>query len=569
MLDEKQIPAPLLIFIALVQGLVLLLLHQSIELTFWPYADPAWLFCFYSIAFTAPIMLLLGLTQGTLRAFSKWVVPFTLLVGALGFYVGSQATPLAQIKFETLLFALVVTLAIAVFKALMYTQQLISGDAFSYSNLFRWSWRNFLTLALAMLFALCVWGVLMLWAGLFKAIKINFFWDLFTETWFFYPTLATAHGFGVLMFRRLSHVIDTITRLQQALMKFLLVLLVLVSILFLGGLLITGLQPLWESGGSHLILWMQALMLFFVNAVYQDDAAERPYHRWVHRFIFVGVALLPLYSAISFYGLMLRIDQYGWSLARCWGMLIWLLLALFSVGYLWGIVRYRDNWLKQLSRVNVALGLAVLGLMLAVNSPLLDFRKITVASQLQRLDSGQVSPDDFDVRYFRYDLARPGYEALEAIKQKYADSNPELVLRIDQLYSGRQPAESALTQAKLLAAIKTTSGEIPAALGEQLFKDLQDSDWAAQHVIKYYLLPVDANADGQTEYLYVQVLATYSRAALYFYADDKWQSQRFDTLYDQKNYQNMIESLENSEIKLLEPKWKDIELGGYRLRASE
>jgi hypothetical protein len=371
------------------------------------------------------------------------------------------------------------------------------------------------------------------------------------------------------MFRRLSHVIDTITRLQQALMKFLLVLLVLVSILFLGGLLIAGLQPLWESGGSHLILWMQALMLFFVNAVYQDDAAERPYHRWVHRFIFVGVALLPLYSAISFYGLMLRIDQYGWSLARCWGMLIWLLLALFSVGYLWGIVRYRDNWLKQLSRVNVALGLAVLGLMLAVNSPLLDFRKITVASQLQRLDSGQVSPDDFDVRYFRYDLARPGYEALEAIKQKYADSNPELVLRIDQLYSGRQPAESALTQAKLLAAIKTTSGEIPAALGEQLFKDLQDSDWAAQHVIKYYLLPVDANADGQTEYLYVQVLATYSRAALYFYADDKWQSQRFDTLYDQKNYQNMIESLENSEIKLLEPKWKDIELGGYRLRASE
>ena len=566
---EKNIPAPLLILIALVQGLVLLLLHQSIELKFWPHQQPAWLFGFYSVAFAAPTMLLLGLTQGKLLALSKWVFPFSLLLGALGFYIGSQATPLTHIRFEILLLALVITLAIAVFKALMYAQQFISGEAFSYSNLFRWSWRNFLTLALALLFALCVWGVLMLWAGLFKAIKINFFWDLFTEEWFYYPALATAQGFGVLMFRRLSHVIDTITRLQQALMKFLLVLLVLVSILFLGGLLIAGLQPLWESGGSHLILWMQALMLFFVNAVYQDDAAERPYHRWVHRFIYIGVALLPIYSAISCYGLLLRIDQYGWSLLRCWGMLIWLLLALFSLGYLWGIVRHRDNWLQQLSRVNVTMGLVVLGVMLIVNSPLLDFRKITVASQMQRLDAGLTKPDDFDVHYFRNDLARPGYEALELIKQQYAQSNPELVLRIDQLYRNAKSPSSEFTKANLLAAIKSTSGDIPEDLAEQLFKDLGDGEWAAQRVKKYYVLPLDANEDGQIEYLYAQAFDTYSHVFLYFYADNKWQSQRYDTVYDQDNHLKFINSLKNAELKLVEPKWKDIELGGYRLRPSE
>lgn len=569
MQDEKNIPASLLILIALLQGLSLLLLHQAMEFKFWPHTDPAWLFCFYSMAFTGPVMLLLGLTQGKLLALGKWVLPFTLLAGGLGFYIGSQATPLVHVNYDSLLFAFVLTLGIAVFKTLMYTQQFISGEPFRYSHLFRWSWRNFLTLALAMLFALCVWGVLMLWALLFKAIKIDFFWDLFTEPWFYYPALALAHGFGVLMFRRLSHVIDTITRLQQALMKFLLVLLVLVSILFLGGLLVAGLQPLWESGGSQLILWMQALMLFFLNAVYQDDAAERPYHRWVHRFIYVGVALLPIYSAISFYGMMLRIDQYGWTISRCWGVLIWLLLALFSIGYLWGIARYRDNWLQQLSRVNVTMGLVVLALMVMVNSPLLDFRKITVASQLQRLNSGELKPDDFPISYFRYQLARPGYLALQDLKENYADSNPELVLRIDDYYHDRQESARGFKKEDFLAAVEVISGEIPDALIETLAKDLADNVWAVQNIKKYYLLPVDANEDGQLEYLYVQEYSNSYQNRLYFFAEEKWQAQKYHDVYEKDKNPQFIKALKSGEYKLVEPQWQDIEIGGHRLRAGD
>jgi hypothetical protein len=124
--------------------------------------------------------------------------------------------------------------------------------------LFLWSWRNFLTLSLAVLFAGSFWLLLMLWAALFKAINIDFFSDLFEQRWFYYPAIALANGFGIIIFRKLTYIIDTITRLQQALIKFLLVLLSLVSLLFLGALPFTGLEPLWESGGSSLILWMQA-----------------------------------------------------------------------------------------------------------------------------------------------------------------------------------------------------------------------------------------------------------------------------------------------------------------------
>src|SRR5690606_33963620 len=214
----------------------------------------------------------------------------------------------------------------------------------------------------------------------------DFFHDLFTERWFYYPVLALAQGFGIIIFRNQAKVIDTITRIQQALMKFLLVILVLVSLLFLAALPVTGLAPLWETGqGSMLILWLQALMLFFLNAVYQDDAAARPYPMLIHRFIYLGVALLPIYSAIAFYGLSLRVEQYGWSVDRCWGFLLWGFFALFSLGYLWGIIKQRDHWLEHLSWVNVRMGLVLLAVMLLINSPLIDFRKISVSSQLNQL----------------------------------------------------------------------------------------------------------------------------------------------------------------------------------------
>lgn len=569
MQDKPLFPAKLLILISLIQGLILLFLHQAIELKFWPNTSPQWLFCFYSIAFVGPIMLLLGLKTNQEVALIKWVIPFTALAGLLGYYIGYQSTPIPHVRYDALLFAFVMTMGIAVFKALIYVQQFVSGEKFSYSHLFQWSWRNFLTLALALLFAGCFWGVLMLWAGLFKAIKVNFFYDLFTERWFYYPAIALANGFGVIIFRNLSHVIDTITRLQQALMKFLLIILVLVSIIFLCALPLTGLAPLWETGGSGLILWMQAIILFFINAVYQDDPDTRPYQIWLHRFIYCGAALLPIYSAISFYGLSLRVEQYGWSISRCWAMLIWLLLALFSIGYLAGIIRHRDNWLRQLSKVNVSMGLVVLAFMLLVNSPALDFRKIVVNSQLGRLESGKISPNGVDLYYFRQHLARPGYLALEDLKVKYAQSNVEFVLRINNLYADKQNNSIGSSKKEFMAAVKISSGEIPDELGSTIYKNISSTgNWELQSTKHYYLMPLDVNNDGHLEYLFVKEMNHGASIDLYFFSNEKWLNTRFSKSEENKAFQKIFfEAVEAGKFEISQPKWQDIIIGGYRLHA--
>jgi len=553
-----------LILISLVQGLALLLLHESMEFQFWPHQQPQWLFALYAVAVAVPVMLLLGLSEKG-KVICRWTSIYAAAVLGVGYYVGSQALPVEHIRAETLLFPFIATLSVATFKALMYVQHFAGGGPFSYSQLFVLSWRNFLTLGLSLLFTLCAWGLLMLWAGLFKAIKIHFFHDLFTERWFFYPVLALAHGFGVVIFRAQSGVIDTITRIQQALMKFLLILLSLVSVLFLLALPFTGLQPLWETGGSNLILWMQALMLFFINAVYQDDPKTQPYHRWIHRFIYFAVALLPIYSAISFYGLSLRVDQYGWSVARCWAFLLWFLFAGFSVSYLWGILRLKDRWLEQLSWVNVRMGLVVLCLMLMVNSPILDFRKIATNSQLERLENALVSLNDFDYRYFKYQLAAPGYQALQSIKHAQRDEHPEIALRIESLYVETLSIGTSINRLDFVRSVVGDEVGVPESLIDRIYEDLSSNRWRMQEIQKYQLIKVDLNADDVTEYVLVETQSSHVSLTLYYQVSAQWQSRSLSRSGHQADFRRerseLLEALRKSDYEAIDSPWKSLKVG--------
>jgi uncharacterized protein DUF4153 len=563
-----QLPSKLMILISLLQGLGLLYLHQAIELHYWPHGQPEWLFAFYSVMFIWPIMLLLGLDQHNGRAMVKVTLPFALLSGLLGYYVGHQVTPIEHIRFNALLFSFVLTMAIATFKALMYSQQWARGERVTYSALFLWSWRNFLTLSLALLFAGSFWLLLMLWAALFKAINIDFFSDLFEQRWFYYPAIALANGFGIIIFRKLTHIIDTITRLQQALIKFLLVLLSLVSLLFLGALPFTGLEPLWESGGSSLILWMQALILFFVNAVYQDEPDNWPYSVWLHRFIYISIAILPVYSLISFYGLSLRIDQYGWSLSRFWAYLIWFLLALFAIGYVWGIAKYRDSWTHQLSRTNVAIGLVVLVVMLSVNSPLLDFRKMVVADQLQRLADNKVTVEDFDLSYFRRHLARPGYEGLQTLKAQYGETHPGLLIRINALYADSNNEQPSSTRDEFIAAITLLSDNPPEALLTAIYRQETKNHWNIQQTQQYFLQALDLDKDGDQEYLWIEKKHEHTVIKLFFQQDQQWKSSYLGSFRkDKDNLDLFYQALIAGEIKVVPSRWNDVIIGGQRFRA--
>src|SRR5690606_19031648 len=267
--------------------------------------------------------------------------------------------------------------------------------------------------------------------------------------------------------------------------------------------------------------------LFFLNAVYQDDAAARPYPMVIHRFIYLGVALLPIYSAIAFYGLSLRVEQYGWSVDRCWGFLLWGFFALFSLGYLWGIIKQRDHWLEHLSWVNVRMGLVLLAVMLLINSPLIDFRKISVSSQLNQLASDKVSLADFDFTYFRYGLARPGYLALQKIKADVAEEHPAIALKIDHLYRDRNEPNAGLDREMFLRALKIYDEEkLPEALLDALHKWINENHWRATRMENYHLVRVDLNKDSLDDYVLLQTDKNFTSGTLFTLVGDKWEEQQ-------------------------------------------
>ena len=412
--------------LSLAQGLALLWLWRATSQGYWPGQTPVLNFPLWAVTVVWPSLLLLSVDAHNLGRTIALATGFAAVVALLATYVGWQATPYGAFWLFSLLNYTIGSLLIACFKALLYLQPWAAGQRPAYEVLIVLSWRNFLVVTLAVLAAAASYVLLVLWGLLFSAIGIDFFQEMFARDWFLFPVLAVAFGIGIHLFRRLVHLVDGLASLLEGLWRLLLPLAVGVQTVFLAALPFTGLAPLWETGsGTLLLLGLNGLVLFGANAVF-GTGSHQPYSKALHRSLFAGIALAPVVAALAAYGLYLRIDQYGWSVDRCWGAAVCALFGLLSVAYAWHVVSRGDAWPRGLPGVNTAVGWLVLAAMLLVNTPLLDFRSISLASQWQRVESGKLALRDFDFFYAKTDLARPGWQKMQALIAEYETTDPTL-----------------------------------------------------------------------------------------------------------------------------------------------
>jgi hypothetical protein len=566
MSDSTSLPKAAMLSIAVGQGLLLFALYKAFDAHVWPSESPLWWYPLWTLVVAIPILLLLSLECGNERRVVSMSAGFGAVLAVLAIYTGWQAQPFGEFPVFSLSAAFGLSIAIACFKALMYLQQRAAHLPMSYEVLFTYSWRNFLVVALAALFVLVFWLILQLWAGLFRVIEIDFFSELFKKDWFLFPVLGFAHGLGVLIFRELTRVIDNITRLLQGLIKLLLPLVVIVAAIFLLALPFTGLDALWATGsGTSLLLWLTALMLFFTNAVYQDGRDAHPYPPIVHRLIYVGLYALPVLCVLSLYGLMLRLNQYGWTVERSWGFVVWLVLALFSAGYVWGIVTRRADWPETLARVNTIMGIVVLVLMLLANSPFMDFRKISLGSQLARVDSGEIELESFDFYYAHHHLARPGNLALEKMIADVGDSDPDLL----EMIKNPRAIQSAMALEagdKFWAKVvyRPEAFEVPFAL-KAMIEQFRFTNLPGEAV----LLQVDLDSDRQNEYALIQLHEHGIMRAMYFHkTDDGWQQGNLNYSWQDFPAEDVAKSVKEGAIELESSQYKDLRIGELLLKAN-
>ncbi|WP_165725200.1 DUF4153 domain-containing protein [Pseudoalteromonas sp. SA25] len=561
---DSQLPKSFIIILAVLQAIALTLLYSSIENNVWPATSPTWLVSFITFSMSFPLLMLMTVNKNNIKTSLLLILPFSLLLSLLGAYVGFQQEPQEYVSNNTLMSVFIFTSLIAGFKSLMYIQQFGSSENVSYSRLFKLSWRNFIIFGECWLFVLIFWGILNLGAALFDILDIEFFSELLRNEWFWIPTLTLAFAFASVIFRKLLNIEDNIAFLLQTLIKFLLPVLSVISLGFLATLPFTGLNKLWETGsGSLLVMWLQVLTLFFVNTVYKDDSSVRPYHMLLHRLVFISVALLPVYSVISAYGIYLRVEQHGLTVDRCWGILIWFLLACFSFSYLVGIITKRDNWLEPLSKINIVMGWVVLVSMLAVNSPLLNFQILSTNSQIARLDADKVTIEKFDYYYFEHSLGRQGYLAMQLLKQKIETSHPEQYAIIDRMYVNNEFAltlEHTVDDFIERSVFWPSQALIPQGLIEAVFSEQHFYDRNSLKEHTYYFIGMDLNKDDDLDFIVIDESNENISAYFWLFDMGKWRS-RYMNVENPEEIRYLKSMIDNNELSLVEPEYSNLKIG--------
>lgn len=461
-----------LVALAITQGYALYFLHLAVENTFWPVTELPWLKAFYSVAIGLPVFFYLGMERLNDRRTLIAGAGLGVLLFGLGWHLGwvEQGASTSNYNRHPFTPAFVVSVGVALFilNMLFRTWAAEGGPRLRYERMLSFSWQQALTIGQLGLFIGVFWLLLFLWGGLFSAIGIGFFKELFDSIAFIYPVTWLVMGLGLIVIRERIRFIATVQVMCEVLIKALLPLAAGIVLLFLATLPFTGVQPVWDTGSAATLMMLLTLvLLFFFNAVLlNSDQDYRPSLRY---FVMVAVASLPVSSLLAAWALWLRIDQYGLTVDRLWAATVLLLICGFSFSYALLIVWRRNECLAPIRAANRWLAVFVVGVLLVVNSPLADLRKWAAESQAERLLDGRTSPSGFDYAYLRFGLGTYGMRALEQIADsELAKREPEITRRVaavrKQEHRWSREPEVDLADMPAVASMLHSTEALPEAL---------------------------------------------------------------------------------------------------------
>ena len=346
----------------------------------------------------------------------------------LATYIGWQVSPWPEIESEALLATYIFSMIAIALMLLLILERYLIGQPWRYSELYSASWSNGLVALMTGALCIAVTLVLSLWSALFSVIGIHFFRTLFTHDLFIALCGSITVALGISTLRQRETIFRPLSRVAGSLAQLLLPIVVLVELLFLLALPVTGLAPLWGTGNGTALLMALTGLVLLGTVVYFGETPDRADHtRGMHVLITIGMIALPTLSLLSAYGLSLRVLQYGWTVERCWALAIWVVLTGFAISYALAAVRHRRDWFLTLDHINRFGLYGSLALLIAIQSPLLDFREISLASQIERAQLDGDHWANFDFGYSRNMLGRPGWLHSTSLIDELGEDDPELV----------------------------------------------------------------------------------------------------------------------------------------------
>jgi hypothetical protein len=417
------------------QGLALYGLDYQRAHAGWPATDGYLFAPLFAIALLVPIFVLQAAGRMSRRTLMLWTIALVAIIASLAWYDRFRASVhlgindvtdqgLGSLIFGEAPIAPRFALIFFAFAGLFIAQSMITaGDADSsfvtrYRNYFDATWKFGVQLALAFAFVIAFWLLLWLGSELFKLINLDFLERLIEHAWFADPATALAAAAAIHLTDVRAGLVAGIRTVALTLLSWLLPLMALLALGFVGGLMVTGLDPLWQTKSAAGIMLVAAgVLVVLINAAYQDGEAEdsRPI---VLRYaeLVASVLLVPLVG-LAAYALALRVQQYGWTTDRIATLACVLVASCYALGYtaaaLFSLLG--GQWMWALESVNIFVAFLILIILLALFTPVADPARLSVLSQVSRLQSGTAKPETFDYNYLHREGGRYGELALQAL----------------------------------------------------------------------------------------------------------------------------------------------------------
>ena len=310
-----------------------------------------------------------------------------------------------------------IRISMAVFLLIPFFQCRIASWSwkFPYSEMFFQLCRNLFLLFQASIVIAVFWGLLVTAGLLFDIVGLEKIPYLIFNPIISVPLSSIIIAISISV--AIKHPgIDSLGRWILSVLAWLLPFFSVLSLMFLICLPFSGLKTLWSTGqATTLMLLLQFGTIILANATWLDGAKSSFRTKSIDMLAQISLLCLPVYTALCIYSVGLRIGQYGLSTDRIQAMFLVIVTGIWGLGY--AIAVLLQKWPGSIGKVNMASVLFIAVIVTVMNSPILDPYRLAAFNQAQRLQSGEIKPEDFDYIYTRFYLGRYGNQVLEELAE--------------------------------------------------------------------------------------------------------------------------------------------------------
>lgn len=552
-----------MIFIGLLQGALCYLLMTYLV----PHND-GWLFYGMPATIAITSALLLTVVSFKQRALWYWMALIFVVVLAMSVWLKWQVEDSDKWRQHEVFMFYGWRLLLMAMLALPWIQYSlhVSREQARYPHFYRQLWLNALTLLIVFVANGLFWLVLLLWSEMFKLVGIPFFSTLFFDTdWFGYVAFGLITALAVVLARTQSRLVTAVQKLLTFIATGLLPLVALLALMFILTLPFTGLEAISQRVSAAGLMSTLTLLLLLLMAIVREPQKEAlPYPGALRYLIKCSLIVAPIYTLIAGWSLWVRIQQYGWTPERLYGVLVVVVLLVWSFGYLASILRRGRNPLELQGPVILGVSLLALGLLVLLSSPVIDAWRISVNSHMGLYHSGKIKPDQVSL-YMLDHSGKPGRAALEALQKDVAFNQDSKRRRdLNSLLQGSRDPVKELTATQLVSKVVIAPGSEKPDDAFWTFVKAQGyriTSCAEQNAC--VLVSQDLNADGHPE----QVLYAFGdgESLVFGKQKNKWDLLAVARLPEGFNKDKLLQAVANQQLGSAPRIWRDITIDGKRL----